>query len=293
MKMKKIILFLLVIFITNNVIAQSDPVLSIDGVNTTFKSGLSLPYWLKGGQTVSLITGVKSASILEFTEDNGNLKYSQTISLTTTQTVPVGKVWKIEGLGLGINGTTISGFSNSSIPTIFTSPKVFSTSGTYTWKVPPSVTNICVEVWGGGASGSIYGGGGGGYGYQCFTVIPGTEYTIIVGSGGDGGAPSIQQSYGGASSFGTLISATGGSPTLSVNVGGVGGSSNASYNLMGGIGSSVGSGGSASGAFGANGGSGGINNGGYGSSPGGGGGGNSNFSNNQGGGGVGQVKIYW
>lgn len=293
--MKKIILFLLLILIANQIIAQTDPVLSIDGVNTTFKSGLSLPYWLKGGQSIGLVTGVKSASILEFTEDNGNLKYSQTISLTTSQTVPMGKVWKIEGLGLGINGTAISGFSNDVLPTIFISPKTYSTPGSYTWKVPPGVTNICVEVWGGGASGSTFGGGGGGgYGYQCFNVIPNTDYNIIVGSGGPSGNPSIQQSYGETSSFGNLISASGGTPSLSTSSAGIGGSSSAIFSIQGNSGLIPNlNGGNGNGGNGGNGGPGGVSNGGYGNSPGGGGGGNPNYNNSQGGGGNGQVKIYW
>ena len=228
--MKKILLAILLLM-PLAMMAQTDPVLSIDGVNTTFKSGLSLPYWLKGGQTVGLVTGVKSASILEFTEDNGNLKYSQTIALTTTQTVPIGKVWKIEGLGLGINGTAISGFSNGSMPTIFTSPKTFSTPGTYTWKVPPGITNICIEVWGAGAGSlaSNLGGGGGAYGYQCFTVVPGTDYVVVVGGGGK----SSTGLDGGQSSVGNLVFANGGLASTSNTSLGIGGTSNASFNISG------------------------------------------------------------
>ena len=294
--MKKILLAILLL-LPLAMMAQTDPVLSIDGVNTTFKSGLSLPYWLKGGQTVGLVTGVKSASILEFTEDNGNLKYSQTIALTTIQTVPTGKVWKIEGLGLGNNGPAIGGFSNSTLPSIFTSPKTFDQPGTYIWKVPPGVYSICIEVWGGGASGNYYGGGsGGGYGYQCFTVNPGTDYLVTVGNGGSGnGNPNLNSSAGtngGTSSFSNFISATGGTICTSTSSG-IGGSSTATYNISGGVGpfwSNTSNATGGNGANGANGGSG-LNT--SGSTPSGGGAPCPFSFNGASAGGNGRVVIYW
>jgi hypothetical protein len=210
------------------IFAQNDPVLSIDGVNTVFKSGLSLPYWVKPGQTISLVSSVQSVSILEFIEDNGNLKYSQTISLNNTQTVPSGKVWKIESFGFKEEGKGVINFSNNIIPSIMTSPVTFSTPGTYSWKVPPGVTNICIEAWGGGAGASSYGGGGGGgYGYQCFTVQQCTEFIIKVGAGGG------NSTNGDSSSFGNLLTAYGGKTSTS-NLLGTGGNSNANYFILGG-----------------------------------------------------------
>lgn len=153
--MKYILTCLFFALIPTILMAQSDPVLIIDGTNTTFKSGLSFPYWLKAGQTINLGSNVKSISVLEFTIDNENLKFSQVLSITNLQTVPFGKAWKMESIGFGGNGQSINGFSNNSAPTIFTSPKYFTLAGTYDWIVPPGVTNICVEVWGaGGASAS-------------------------------------------------------------------------------------------------------------------------------------------
>ena len=81
--------------------------------------------------------------------------------MENTQTVPAGKVWKIEALGFKEEGKTVSSFSSNVIPSVMTSPVTFSTPGTYSWKVPPGVTNICIEAWGGGAGASSYGGGGG------------------------------------------------------------------------------------------------------------------------------------
>jgi hypothetical protein len=232
--MKTNILLIIAIFFSFSVLAQNQPVvLAIDGVNTTFQSGLSLPYWLKAGQTLNVVANASSVSIMEFTEDTTSLKYSRVISLNSLQTVPSGKIWKIEAIGT-IGGT--EAFSTTSIPTIFTSPKTFSTPGTYSWTVPPNVTNICVEVWGGGGNGGMnissyspFGGGGGGggaYGYQCLAVVPGTVLTVTVGG------PS------GTSSVGGLISATGGAPgmdatTTSNGAGGAGGVSTATYNISG------------------------------------------------------------
>ena len=87
---------------------------------------------------------------------------------------------------------------NSSIPTIFESPKVFTSGGI--WIVPPGVTNILVEVWGQGGKGGDatatvnsdyynyygFGGGGGAYGYESIEVTPGTYYTVVVGPSGTG-----------------------------------------------------------------------------------------------------------
>ena len=65
-----------------------------------------------------------------------------------------------------------------------------------TWTAPEGVTTVNVQCWaaGGGSggtdgfSGSASGGGGGGaYVWKTVTVVPLTEYTIEVGSGGGGG----------------------------------------------------------------------------------------------------------
>ena len=251
--MKTNILLIIAIFFSFSVHAQNQPVvLAIDGVNTTFQSGLSLPYWLKAGQTLNLVANACSVSIMEFTEDTTALKYSRVISLNSLQTVPSGKIWKIEAIG-----TTIIPFDP--MAPIFISPQTFSSPGTYTWTVPYHVFSICVSVVGGGGKGGegfwtfIYpynnpaysnyqpssgyghfggGGGGGGYGYQCFSVVPGTTYTVTVGG------PS------GTSSVGSLISATGGAPgfdadSTSNGAGGAGGTSTATFNASGFSGSAV------------------------------------------------------
>lgn len=273
--MKKILVLSLLIYATI-LTAQNSSSLLIDNVSTVF-SNVSLPYWLKAGQTLALGTNSQSVSILEFTVNGNVLEFSQVISLSSAQTVPANKVWKIEAIGQNIltNSTSIlnSNFPPGAVlPTILQSPRKFEVQGTFDWTVPSGITSICVEVWGGGGGGTYgfgvdsgLGAGGGGYGYQCFSVIPGTTYQVTVG---------------GDSSFGNLISATAG---RNGNQGGTGGTSNASFNISGVNGSG------SNGGAGANGGAGGSY-GGAGSIPGGGaGGGNAN----SGSGARGQVYIYW
>ena len=310
--MKNKITFLLLLF-TSFLTAQVTPTLIIDNVNTQF-SNVSLPYWLKAGQTINIGNNAKSVSILEFNVNGTALEFSQAINLTSTQTVPQSKVWKIEGIGLTLQNTSIpsssigassSSNSNLQLPTIFQSPKKFETPGIYNWTVPPGVNSICVEVWGAGGNGSNGtdgwsggGGGGGGYGYQCFSVLPGTIYIIKVGSNGD--------STQGSSSFDTIITATGGTDASNLDhTGGIGGSSSSTivglYSILGGNGPTpiYGISGGSRGGDGGNGGLGGnyatnVNGGQAGFAPGGGGGGCDQSLGNSGGRGArGQVYIYW
>jgi hypothetical protein len=76
---------------------------------------------------------------------------------------------------------------------------VFFTSGTFV--APSGVTNVIVELWGGGSGGGACSnatGASGVYGKSSVSVVPGTSYNVIVGSGGSGGCPS---GSGGTSSF--------------------------------------------------------------------------------------------
>jgi hypothetical protein len=111
------------------------------------------------------------------------------------------------------------------------------TPGTYSWTAPNALNNgssyqITLQMWGagsGGASGnqiSTFGGGGGGAGgaylFSKVTVVPGTVYTFVVGTGGSGGAgssginePNLNAGGAGGSTSmsdsGLIISAGGGS----------------------------------------------------------------------------------
>jgi hypothetical protein len=244
--MKNTFLFILINLFILRVFAQNDPVLVIDGVNTTFKAGISLPYWLKAGQTVAVGANALSISALEFKADSTQLKFNRSLIITTTLTVPAGMVWKLEGIGLAMNtsGSSSSGnstsygpqLSNNGVLSIFKSPKEFTVPGAHSWTVPPGITNICVELWGAGGNGGstpVYmsagrggaGGGSGAYGYECITVVPGTNYTLVVGTaGGD--------TINGFSSFSNLFKAQAGKNANGL-VPGAGGTANTSYSLTG------------------------------------------------------------
>lgn len=202
-----------------------------------------------------------------------------------------------------------------------TSPQIFTTSGPFT--VPPGVTTIKVEAWGGGAAGNDAanrGGGGGAFaGINAITVIPGATYTVTVGQGGT--APG---GNGQASSFGTLVVAagasgeSGGTVTASTGTikyaggnggtssgnGGAGGGGSAGAGGVGGVGGNTSSnsdgaagiaGVAGSGTPGVAGGQGGNGTSGTGSpgTPRGGGGGEGGKNGSNGTGGIGQVKISW
>ncbi|MCW5554741.1 MAG: hypothetical protein KIS67_21590, partial [Verrucomicrobiae bacterium] len=69
----------------------------------------------------------------------------------------------------------------------------FSTPGSTLWTAPAGITQVTVETWGGGGRGSTgtsdgeYGGGGGGaYSAGTVAVVPGTDYTVVVGAGSSG-----------------------------------------------------------------------------------------------------------
>ncbi|MGE7840142.1 glycine-rich domain-containing protein [Lysinibacillus sp. NPDC093712] len=90
---------------------------------------------------------------------------------------------------------------------------IFDKPGTYTWKCPDGVTEITLTMFGGGGSGTgsvlnysnISAQGGQGAAFvtrKPIKVIPGTTYSLVVGSGGSGFTVSSSQNgnSGGASS---------------------------------------------------------------------------------------------
>jgi hypothetical protein len=96
--------------------------------------------------------------------------------------------------------------------------QTFLSSGTFS--VPAGVTQVEVELWGGG-SGSYAsvpglpsgGGSGGGYARKLITgLTPGQIVPVTVGAGGIGGTTGgVAAGPGGSTSFGLFVSVTGGS----------------------------------------------------------------------------------
>ena len=105
-------------------------------------------------------------------------------------------------------------------------PSVWATTETLTgsgnWTVPPGVTSVTVEMWGGGGGGGYKytpvsnagrggGGGGGGYSRATLTVTPGS-IAYSVGDGGNGGDATTpaNATAGGNTTFGSVATANGG-----------------------------------------------------------------------------------
>ncbi|MCC6599200.1 MAG: hypothetical protein IT223_00835 [Crocinitomicaceae bacterium] len=295
----------------NKASAQCKPMIKIDNkaavVNPNDDFGLRFPFWLNEGQTLSVGSSVSSISVIEFTEAGAALEYSGVLNITSLSpvSVPSGKVWKIESVAIDNNSSSYK-------------TAKFSSGGTYTWTVPACAEQICIEIWGagGGGSGAAYnggsypsgaGGGGGGFGSGCFTVVPGSSYTINVGAGGIGGAGTSSTggsaqngSSGGASNVGSLISATGGTAALYSPPGGIpgtGGTSAAASHAVGADGlAGIGAGPGGAGGAGGNGGAGGASASGAGQNgtgPGGGASGGGNYYSAGGNGAPGLVIISW
>jgi PKD repeat protein len=105
------------------------------------------------------------------------------------------------------------------IPTVVTATTWnYTTPGTYYWIAPANITKLYLSIAGGGGSGastgrvSAYltsglGGAAGSYGNHSYvTVVPGTNYTLIVGAGGAQAEPTW-----GTSHFYSVVSNPGGS----------------------------------------------------------------------------------
>ena len=112
--------------------------------------------------------------------------------------------------------------------------QTFTTTGTTTWTCPADVTSVEVlVVAGGGSGGSRIGGGGGAGGLiynSAYSVSPGNNYTVTVGSGGTAvsSMPATSGNSGTNSVFATLTAIGGGGGgayfTTSSTVGSTGGS---------------------------------------------------------------------
>lgn len=117
--------------------------------------------------------------------------------------------------------------------------QVFGATGTYT--KTNGTTHIRVQVVGGGGGGSGHAesGGAGGYSEKIIDARSITTVTVTVGGGGGGTTYSGGGAHGGASSFGSYLTAGGGhgANTNASHTGGFGGvGSGGNVNLQGGAG---------------------------------------------------------
>lgn len=112
---------------------------------------------------------------------------------------------------------------------------IYNTPGTFLWTCPAGVTSVLGECWGaggGGCSGNttfsdFVAGGGGEYAAQTITVVPGTAYTLVVGTGGTAGTMGGHNGGNGGNSTFTvgaiIVLAHGGAGGPTSTSGGLGG----------------------------------------------------------------------
>jgi hypothetical protein len=281
-----------------NIQSQCKPKIKIDNTEVIADMdeiyGLHLPYWLKAGQTLAIGSNVSKISVIEFSIDTASqsLNFSQVLNINSSspQTVPTGKVWKIESIAKIYTPANYNSIT-------------YSSPGTYTFNVPSCAENICIEIWGAGGGGGSQGclnsancwsgggGGGGSFGTQCFSVSPNQALTIVVGAGGGANSPGTSSSVSGGV---VSITASGGNAGSNSTWGAINGAANVA---LGGTSTAISNcpGGSSNGTNGGAGGNGGIggtpnSSGGF---PAGGGGGGAGWNNTPGSGANGKVIISW
>jgi hypothetical protein len=95
-------------------IAQTTPTILINGQAVMASHITASPYWLSAGQTLEIGTLVKFISVLEYTiaasPGGGNvLQFEGVLSVTTSQTVPANKAWKVESVGVDPTAAVFGG----------------------------------------------------------------------------------------------------------------------------------------------------------------------------------------
>lgn len=191
----------------------------------------------------------------------GNNPSSGSLSGTTTVSASSG-IATFTGLSINESGdgytllATSSGLSSDEsdgFDILGPNQEMYDSPGTTTFTVPDGIKEIQVQVWGAGGAGgsgtqqgqnrrSGGGGGGGAYQMQTYSVTPGQEITVTVGTGG---------TSSGAAGGNSQISF--GATTLTANGGSGGGNATGGGQGSSGSGGSGGAGGTYSGGNGANG----------------------------------------
>lgn len=150
-------------------------------------------------------SGWSGLAVITLTYGQSTITAANIVSLSSAPLIP----FKLPALRPGF-GSSVQTYSASAL-----------------FVVPPQVTSVEVELWGGGSGsfasiGSTPSGGGSGGGYarkRIAGLTPGQVIPVIVGAGGAGGTTAGGAAgAGGTSSFGTYVSATGGALNLYATV---------------------------------------------------------------------------
>ena len=198
----------------------------------------------------SIIMGAQSISVTSTTASIG--------VTTATWTTAASSAFSSDA-GLSITSTSLS-LSTASLDSVTGGQSAYTVAGTYSWICPAGVTSVSAVAIGGGQGGSntqYQGpGAGGGLGYRNnYSVTPGSSYTVVVGSGGNGSGATASQP-GGYSSFGPSTNCVGygGSGNSGGSYAGTGGGNGGnSGGALGGAGGAAGYSGSGGGGGGSQG----------------------------------------
>ena len=110
---------LIIILCFTNLIAFSQSIL-VNNTSVNVSSDISFPYWLDSTSTLAIDSNVVSISVLEFnitpTTNGNSLVFNQAKSVTSQQTVPSGKTWKVESVLL--DPSFVSTSNNNSSTTV-------------------------------------------------------------------------------------------------------------------------------------------------------------------------------
>ena len=111
--MKKVI-YIIALLIGGTTMAQT---ITVNGTPMLVSDDISFPFWLESGSSISPEVPVSSISVLEFNivpNNNGNdMVFNQVISVTEGQTVPEGKIWKVESVLMENQGFDIDNANSS------------------------------------------------------------------------------------------------------------------------------------------------------------------------------------
>jgi hypothetical protein len=100
-------LMLGLMLVTSSVKSQNYPSIKVDGNEVLVSDNSKFPLWLHAGQSIEIGSNTKFISVLQYGESPASgggqdLLYESVLNITSLQTVPSGKVWKVESVGLAM-----------------------------------------------------------------------------------------------------------------------------------------------------------------------------------------------
>lgn len=209
-------------------------------------NGSSAPSWVTFAAGTNIVRSPKTANYTLVAGDKGNLVVATsgtfTFSFTAAATLASGWCVYLQNAGTGDitldpdASETIDGLTSyimypgearlvvcdgTAFSSIILEPGYREYTSTGTFIVPPGISGLIVDAFGGGGGGSSgstgdarsgCGGGGGAHAQMALSLIAaGTSVTVTVGAGGSGGTGSgAAGNAGGTSSFGSYVYAYGG-----------------------------------------------------------------------------------